>query len=289
MRQGKPSRTAGFVALNRALGDLAPRVPGFSDPVAVQFLSEQWRKRVERARVSLASGARTSPYPFWQRPMGTYLQFRTVILDRALASSLPPAASLPVEQLVILGAGLDSRAWRLDSLKDTVVFEVDFPSSQAYKRERAAAVPNKAKWVRFVAIDFERDQLAPLLRAAGFDPTKPTFWLWEGVTMYLRPEAVSANLGAIAALSAPGSRITLTYLRKKKGRAPRNFVLALIGEPLRSAFSPGEITDLAKSHGWNRIQDSNVQDWLKQTPGLKLTPRRIGLQWLESIWVGEIA
>jgi methyltransferase (TIGR00027 family) len=289
MRQGKPSRTAGFVALNRALGDLAPRVPGFSDPVAVQFLSEQWRKRVERARVSLASGARTSPYPFWQRPMGTYLQFRTVILDRALASSLPPAASLPVEQLVILGAGLDSRAWRLDSLKDTVVFEVDFPSSQAYKRERAAAVPNKAKWVRFVAIDFERDQLAPILRAAGFDPTKPTFWLWEGVTMYLRPEAVSANLGAIAALSAPGSRITLTYLRKKKGRAPRNFVLALIGEPLRSAFSPGEITDLAKSHGWNRIQDSNVQDWLKQTPGLKLTPRRIGLQWLESIWVGEIA
>jgi methyltransferase (TIGR00027 family) len=221
--------------------------------------------------------------------MGTYLQFRTVILDRALAASLPPAASLDMEQLVILGAGLDSRAWRLDSLKDTVVFEVDFPSSQAYKRQRAASVPNKAKWVRFVAIDFERDQLAPLLRAAGFDQTKPTFWLWEGVTMYLQPEAVSANLGAIAALSAPGSRIALTYLRKKKGRAPRNFVLALIGEPLRSAFSPDEMTDLAKSHGWKRIQDSNVQDWLKETPGLKLTRRRIGLEWLESIWVGEIA
>ena len=283
MRQGKPSRTAGFVALNRALGNLAPRVPGFSDPVVVQFLPERWRKRVERTRASLASGARTSPYPFWQRPMARYLQFRTVILDRALA------ASPPVEQLVILGAGLDSRAWRLDSLKDTVVFEVDFPSSQAYKRERAAAVPHKAKDVRFIAIDFERDQLAPLLRAAGFDKTKPTFWIWEGVTMYLRPEAVSANLGAIAALSAPGSRIALTYLRRKNGRAPRNFVLALIGEPLRSAFSPDEMTDLAKSHGWNRIQDTNVQDWLKETPGLTLTRRRIGLQWLESIWVGEIA
>jgi methyltransferase (TIGR00027 family) len=282
MRPGKPSRTAEFVALNRALGTLAPQVPGFSDPVAVQFLPDKWRKRVERARASLASGARTSPYPFWQRPMGVFNQFRTVILDRALA------ASPLVEQLVILGAGLDSRAWRLDSLKDTIVFEVDFPSTQAWKRERAASVPHKAKWVRFVAIDFERDQLAPLLRAAGFDPTKPTFWLWEGVVMYLGPEAVSANLGAIAALSAPGSRIALTYLRRKNGRVPRSLFLALMGEPVRSAFSADEITDLAKSHGWRRIQDSNVQDWLKETPGLKLTRRRTGLQWLESIWVGEI-
>jgi methyltransferase (TIGR00027 family) len=282
VRPGKPSRTAEFVALNRALGDLAPRVPGFSDPLAVRFLPEKWRKRVERTRAALASGRRASPYPFWQRPIGAYLQFRTVILDRALA------ASLPVEQLVVLGAGLDSRAWRLDSLQDTVVFEVDFPSSQAWKRERAASIPHKAKDLRFVAIDFERDQLAPLLHAAGFDKTKPTFWLWEGVTMYLRPEAVSANLGAMASLSAPGSRIALTYLRKRKGRVPRSLFLALMGEPLRSAFSPDEITDLAKSHGWRRIQDSNVQDWLNETPGLKLTSRRIGLQWSESIWVGEI-
>jgi methyltransferase (TIGR00027 family) len=282
MRPGKPSRTAEFVALNRALGTLAPQVPGFSDPVAVQFLPDKWRKRVERARASLASGARTSPYPFWQRPMGVFNQFRTVILDRALNSSLP------LEQLVVLGAGLDSRAWRLDSLKDTIVFEVDFPSTQAWKRERAASVPYKAKDVRFVAIDFERDRLAPLLRAAGFDPTKPSFWLWEGVVMYLGPEAVSANLGAIAALSAPGSRIALTYLRRKNGRVPRSLFLALMGEPVRSAFSADEITDLAKSHGWRRIQDSNVQDWLKETPGLKLTRRRTGLQWLESIWVGEI-
>jgi methyltransferase (TIGR00027 family) len=282
MRPGKPSRTAEFVALTRALGTLAPQVPGFSDPVAVQFLPDKWRKRVERARASLASGARTSPYPFWQRPMGVFNQFRTVILDRALNSSLP------LEQLVILGAGLDSRAWRLDSLKDTIVFEVDFPSTQVWKRERAASVPHKAKRVRFVAIDFERDQLAPLIRAAGFEQTKPTFWLWEGVVMYLGSEAVSANLGAIAALSAPGSRIALTYLRRKSGRVPRSLMLALMGEPVRSAFSPDEITDLAKSHGWRRIQDSNVQDWLKETPGLKLTRRRIGLQWLESIWVGEI-
>lgn len=216
--------------------------------------------------------------------MGTFNQFRTVILDRALA------ASMPVEQVVILGAGLDSRAWRLDSLKDAVVYEVDFPASQAWKRERAAAVASfLAKDVRFVSIDFLKDQLSPLILAAGFDPKLRTFWLWEGVTMYLTPEVVSANLGAVAALSSPGSRIALTYLRRKNGRVPRNIVLALLGEPVRSAFAPDELTNLAASRGWTRLQDSNIQDWLKETPGLRLTQRQIGLQWLESIWVGEIA
>ena len=107
--------------------------------------------------------------------------------------------------------------------------------------------------------------------------------------MYLPPDVVSANLGAFAALSAPGSRIALTYLRKKNGRIPRNIILSLLGEPLRSAFEPDELTELAASHGWKRLQDSNIEDWLKETPGLKLTPRQIGVQYQESIWVGEIA
>lgn len=269
------------MALNRALGTLAPQVPGFADPFAFQFLPKRGQKKVDRARAALASGARTSPYPFWQRGMGLFNQFRTLILDRAVASAPPP------EQLVILGAGLDSRAWRLDCLKDAVVFEVDHPSSQAPKRERSASVPYKVKDVRFVAMDFERDQLAPLLKSAGFDPGKRSFWLWEGVTMYLRPEQVSANLADFAALSAPGSRIALTYLRKQNGRIPRSLFLALLGEPVRSAFAPAEIAEMARSHGWRLISDTHIENWLQETPGLKLTRRQIGLQWLESIWVGE--
>jgi methyltransferase (TIGR00027 family) len=282
VRKGKTSRTAEFVALNRALGTLAPQVPGFQDPFAFDFLPDKWQRKVEQTRAALASGARTSPYPFWQRGMGIFNQFRTVILDRAITSGPPP------QQLVILGAGLDSRAWRLDCLKDTVVFEVDHPSTQAWKRERSAAIPYKAKDVRFVAMDFGRDQLAPLIRSAGFDPAKRSFWLWEGVTLYLRPEEVSANLGAFAALSAPDSRIALTYLRRKNGRVPRSLFLALMGEPIRSAFAPAEIAELARRHGWRLISDTNIQDWRKETPGLRLTRRQIGLQWLESIWVGEI-
>lgn len=283
MREGKASFTAQFVALNRALGTLAPRVPGFSDPVAQQFLRAKWRRKVERTRAALAAGTRQSPYPRWQRAMGIFNQFRTVILDRAIAAA--PA----IEQLVILGAGLDSRAWRLESLKDTVVYEVDFPASQAWKRDRAQSVPFLARDVRFVQIDFQREALTPLLRAAGFDPSRRTFWLWEGVTMYLARDVVSANLGEFAALSAPGSRIALTYLRKKHGRVPRSLFLSLLGEPMRSAFDPLEITALAQSRDWSKIQDSNIEDWLKETPGLELTRGQTGLHWLESIWVGEIA
>lgn len=281
MRQGKPSRTAEFVAFNRALGTLAPQVPGFLDPFAVRFLPDKLQKRVEKARAALLSGARKSPYPFWQRDIGLFNEFRTVMLDRALSSALSP------EQLVILGAGLDSRAWRLDGLTDTTVFEVDHPSSQAWKRERSAPVPFKAKGLHFVAMDFERDRLAPLLQSAGFDPRKRTFWLWEGVTMYLRPEVVSANLGAFSALSTPGSRIALTYLRKRNGRVPRSLFLAMLGEPLRSAFEPAEIRELAGSRGWRLVSNTAVKDWLQETPGLVVKRRRIGLQWLESIWVGE--
>ena len=292
MRRGKRSRTAEFVAYNRALGTLAPSVPGFSDPIAVEFLPERWQKKVNHARVLLDTGARRSPYPLWQRGMGIFNQFRTVMLDRAIAAG--PAH----EQLVILGAGLDSRAWRMDALKNTIVFEVDHPASQAWKRERALrlaarGIAPKARDIRYVSVnfarDFERDVLAPLLESAGFDALKSTFWLWEGVVMYLRPGDVDANLSAFAKLSADGSRVALTYLRKRNGRVPRALLLALFGEPLRSAFTSQEMTELARSHSWRVESNTTVDDWLRETPGLKLTRRQVGLQWLESIWIGEIA
>jgi O-methyltransferase involved in polyketide biosynthesis len=160
---------------------------------------------------------------------------------------------------VILGAGFDTRAWRLDALADATVFEVDHPDTQALKRARAAALPAKAREVRFVATDFRRDDLAASLRAAGYDESRPAFWLWEGVTMYLRPEAVAANLEALAALSAPGSHLALTYLSKDRGRIPRSVFLALLGEPVRSAYAPAEITDLAKTYGWGCTADSGIR------------------------------
>jgi methyltransferase (TIGR00027 family) len=282
MRSGKPSRTAQFVAYTRALGHLAPQVPGFSDPQAAEFLPGNWKTRIQRTRRSLAGKPAKSPYPFWLRGMGLFNQFRTVVLDRAVAGAAP------IAQLVILGAGFDTRAWRLDALENADVFEVDHPSTQALKCERAAAVPAKARQVRFVATDFREDHMAASLRAAGYDVNRPAFWLWEGVTMYLRPEAVAANLASFASLSAPGSHLAMTYLRRDHGRIPRSVFLALLGEPVRSAYAPPEITDLGRESGWTCTADSGIEDWLRDlTPGLRLTKRQAGLQWFERIWVAE--
>src|SRR5207253_10743350 len=114
-------------------------------------------------------------------------------------------------QLVILGAGLDGRAWRLSSLSNARVFEVDHPDTQAYKRERLGALKPAAKQVDFVPVDFEADSLEASLLRAGHDAAAPTAWVWEGVVMYLTPEAVRSTLKAIAARSAPGSTLIVNY------------------------------------------------------------------------------
>jgi methyltransferase (TIGR00027 family) len=273
MRSGKPSRTAQFVAFNRALGNLAPEVPGFSDPLAIEFLPENWRKRIPRK----------PGYPIGVRRGNCVVnQFRTVVLDRAIVS----AGRLP--QLVILGAGFDSRAWRLPGLEETAVFEVDHPATQALKRERASAMRAKAREVHFVATDFRHNDLAARLVDAGYDADRPAFWLWEGVTLYLRPAEVAANLATFAALSAPGSRLALTYLRKDRGRTRRSIFLALMGEPVRSAYAPAELAEAAKACGWAAMSDSGIEDWLRDlTPEMRLTRRQVGLQWLERILVAE--
>ncbi len=220
-------------------------------------------------------------YPFWVRSGQCLVnEFRTLVLDRAIVSGEP------VPQLVILGAGFDSRAWRLEALQHTTVFEVDHPATQALKRERACAWPAKAQQVRFVAMDFRHDDLAALLRAAGYDTNQRTFWLWEGVTMYLRPAEVAANLAAFASLSASGSRLALTYLRKDRGKTPRSVLLALMGEAISSAYSPAEMSTSARSCGWTATADSGIEDWLRElTPGRMVMKRHVGLQWFERILI----
>jgi hypothetical protein len=103
MRSGRPSRTAQFVAYNRALGNLAPQVTASSDPLAIELMPDNWKARIQRRHRWLDRKPGRSPYPFWLRGMGLFNQFRTVVLDRAIVSAAP------VAQLVVLGAGFDTR------------------------------------------------------------------------------------------------------------------------------------------------------------------------------------
>jgi len=153
-------------------------------------------------------------------------------------------------QYVLLGAGMDSFAWRRpDLLREMTVFEVDHPSTQAWKRERIAALclPESERHV-FVPADFETEHLREVLDRAGFDWGKPTLFSWLGVVMYLTRDAIAATLRTLAG-AAPGSGIVMTYLPTPEYLDDESLaflqvmepLLVQMGEPFQEGFTPAEI------------------------------------------------
>jgi len=136
-----------------------------------------------------------------------------IIRTRFIEERLEQAIREGVSQLVILGAGFDTRAYRLtELLKASRVFEVDQPSTQEHKkrrvREAGIEVPSN---LTYVTVDFRHDKLGDVLAAAGYDSGKKTFFIWEGVTMYLPEAAVEETLRWVAA-QAPGSTIIFDFV-----------------------------------------------------------------------------
>jgi methyltransferase (TIGR00027 family) len=161
-------------------------------------------------------------------------------------------------QIVILGAGLDGRAWRMAELDDTVVFEVDHPASQREKRCRAERLQPTAREVRFVSVDFAHDDLAEALTAAGHDPMQSTTWIWEGVVMYLDRRDIEATLQVVHARSSTGSRLIIAYHQP----ALMLFVIALIvrimGEPIRTVLTPKQMRRLLDRHAFKVRTDEDI-------------------------------
>jgi methyltransferase (TIGR00027 family) len=173
------------------------------------------------------------PYPGIP-PMEAQPAARTTFYDAALERH-----RASVDQLVVLGAGLDTRCYRLPADCTLACFEVDAPVTQRFKREMLRRAGVDARRVTFVAADFERDDWLERLVAAGFEPGRPSFFLWESVTMYLDRAAVERTLGAIAG-TAKGSVVAFDYFSLDLFRMRSPFwryaraVLALIGEPFGS-------------------------------------------------------
>src|SRR6476620_1252808 len=149
-------------------------------------------------------------YPYQGRPsMRHQVTARTSYYDAALQRHLGG-----VDQLVVLGAGFDTRAFRL-SLEDRVrCFEIDLPRTQAHKLAMLDKAGLSTRLATYVSADFETEDWMAKLVAAGFDPDSPTFFLWEGVTMYLDRASVEATLRRIAA-TAPGSAVAFDYFSKE--------------------------------------------------------------------------
>ena len=254
MRKGRGSTTALYVTFARALahGGIT-NVVGFADPTARHMLDPRWLKRVENVERRERRGAMFEI----SKRMADLMALRTMTIDAHVRA----AVERGVRQLVILGAGLDGRAFRMRELAPVDVFEVDHPSTQAIKRERVAGLAPNAKSVHFVALDFEHGSLGAVLEQAGHRAGEPTLWVWEGVVMYLTDEAVRSTLSVVAARSAPSSDLVIQYNTPEGSDAFSRFVLWLWGEPHVGLRTPEQMSAALTAAGFRPSDDSGASDW----------------------------
>lgn len=260
MKAGRTSITAEWVAFIRSVYGAAPDYA--PDEVGGTILSRPLRRS---ARVGRALVRRQPAFLKVMKVIGLDLPegvaLRTLRLDDLVKKAVDEGAT----QVLLLGAGLDVRAYRLPELRDTTVFEVDHPDTQRVKKRRLGDRAPLAKEVRYVAVDFERQDLAEELTKAGFSSTEKAAVVWEGVTMYLYPEARRATLAVLGKLLAQGSMVGISYGRpsivdtplKRLQAAP----VAWLGEPLRGLVDTAVLEGEVRDAGFQVYEDDDARGW----------------------------
>ncbi len=241
----------------RAMADLGlTHLRDFRDPTARQMLRGGW------ALLFRALSHRAKPERASERGLqaGDVLALRTLILDAHVKDAVAAGA----KQVVILGAGLDGRAYRLEELRESHVFEVDHPATQSFKLEAARGLHPTARRLDFVSVDFEKESLDHALERSGHRRDLPTAWLWEGVVMYLTDEAMNATLRTITARSAEGSRLAVQYTTPAEGWALRMTFFGLWGEPMIGLRTPEQMGAALASAGVKVLEDSGTADWAQR-------------------------
>ena len=272
MTERAASSTAVLVCQGRAAAHGRYAVGRFSDPIAHQLLDPPDRVPVDRVRAGdvPTEGAARMGYELVRRT-GISMVPRTIAIDDAVRRHSSG-------QLVILGAGLDGRAWRMPELAGTTVFEVDHPASQRDKLRRVGELAAQAARVRYVPVDLATERLGAALDAASFNREAVTTWVWEGVVPYLKAAEVRATVAQVAELSVPGSQLVVNYQTKSLSTTVMRSVMRLVlrlarqpdplrGEPWRSKWRPEEMREMLGLHGFDVTSD---RDLLMLSTGLDL-------------------
>jgi methyltransferase (TIGR00027 family) len=250
-----PSKTAFRVAMRRAVHQLLDDPKVLDDPFALPILGQE-----------MATTLRAHPEGFER--LGTrYARAFMAVRSRFAEDRIAAAAAKGVDQCVVLGAGLDTFAYR-NSLPSLRVIEVDHPATQAWKRERLAAagiaIPAT---VTFVPVDFAKQNLAEELARTGFRPSEASIFSWLGVVPYLTRDAAFGTLSWIASLSRPSevifdyavSRCELNFLERVALDALSERV-ARAGEPFQLFFKPSELHAVLTEMGFHQIDDLGVAE-----------------------------
>jgi methyltransferase (TIGR00027 family) len=281
MQEGKFSSTAHRVAVRRAAHQLLDHPKVLEDPLALRIIGRE-----------AADDLRSNPkeHHLFARAFRAFMVARS----RYAEDELGRAVAEGVSQYVVLGAGLDTFAYR-NSHPGLRVFEVDHPATQAWKREQleAAEIPLPSS-LAFVPVDFERRSLEAGIKESGFDVNAPAFFSWLGVTPYLTHDACMTTLSFTARMPARsgvvfdfavdrsllnfGQRMALDALARR---------VAAAGEPFRLFFHPAKLQEELRRLGFHRTEflqgeQINARYFSNRTDGLKV---RGGLGHLMGAWV----
>ncbi len=238
MEAGRASLTALGAARLRAAHQVLDGGRIFRDPLALAILG-----------ADADAVVRADDGDPWRRRLRLFVAVRSRVAEDALAAAIEAGLA----QLVILGAGLDTLAYRGSVDEALRIFEVDHPATQAWKRTRLAEagipLPNN---LRFVPVDFERDSLGERLAAAGLDPQRAAFFAWLGVVPYLSESAVYETLREIGSRSG-GADVVFDYASVTHAALAAR--TAAVGEPLVSFFRTDALHARLRSLGFATVED----------------------------------
>jgi len=267
MKEERPTVSAVPAAFFRALESIQPAKKRIlHDPYAAQFLSGISKVLLHTRFLISGRLLHKIVNVVLSRiiPGGTnYVIVRTRYIDDCLLQCIED----DIQQLVILGAGYDSRAFRFTALKERVkIFEVDHPYSQRDKKEKVEKIsgdlPNH---VIYVPVDFEKDMLDERLFAWGYDKNAKTLFIWEGVTVYLTKEAVYQTLDFVVNNSGEGSSIVFDYVyetvidgRMEEGQSMRRRA-EKAGVPFKFGIEEGTVEELLGKRGFDKVKDVNAK------------------------------
>lgn len=256
MRKNQTSMTAIGIAILRGIESEKPEDERLCyDPFARKFVNGTLYKLI-RFFDKMGYSEKKGP------GVVGFLAARERHIDEFLKSQLRAG----VEQVVILGAGLDARAYRFDELKKIRVFEVDHPASQKSKVEKVRRIFGELpSHVTYTPIDFNAQTLTQRLPESGYDASRKTLFIWQGVTQYLAPESVDSTLAFIAQYSPPGSSVIFDYMYPTllDGTVKRGEVANMrsrrwvSGEMLVFGIPEGAVTAFLEARGFTEVKDAD--------------------------------
>ena len=259
----RPSRTAALMAVQRGL-ESSRHDRLFQDAFAHRFVSAPWRIALAASHLGPVRRTIEAAYDLVGGPGPRASAIaRTRLIDDIIEEVAPSG-----DQVVILGAGYDTRPYRLTCLSGQTVFEVDERNTQTHKKSVLRRARTQNPNVVFVPVDFESDDLGTALCEAGYKAGHATLFLWEGVTQYLSGDAVDSTLAVIHNIAPAGSFLVFTYVDSAVLGHSATFPEATKwlrgvnrrGEPWIFGLSPSHVADFLAERGFRLVDDRSTAE-----------------------------